>query len=331
MMEKQPRKAAGRRQAFSLVELLVSVSIIASLMGLLVSAVQKLRGASATSICGNNLRQLALACRGFADGHRGRLPPGGAGTYVSGDNRGSWLVYVLPYIEQAPLAAQIGIPESPNSVGNAISAKILPAPLGPIARCPADDFVGSQTVCNYVGSLGPQCVSSKCGSTGPYFQYCNPPASWDWNYALSAPNGNSTAASDIRGTFNRYGAIIRVKMITDGLSNTLLIGESLPYQHPDLYDTNNWAHQNSGNANATTIIPINYVCDYHDPAGNGCTNPTVNYENWTVSWGFRSRHPGGANFVFGDGGVHFLRQDIDPRTYNLLGCRNDDRVPGSYE
>jgi prepilin-type processing-associated H-X9-DG protein/prepilin-type N-terminal cleavage/methylation domain-containing protein len=319
-----------RRPAFSLVELLVTTAIIATLMGLLLAAVQRVRASAAAAVCRSNLKQFALACRTYADGHRRRLPPGGLGTWTNGDNRGSWLVHILPYIEQTSLANQIGIPESHNSVGLAIANGVLPAPLGPIARCPADEYV-SPTVCNYVGSLGPQCLASKCGSTGPYASYCNPPAAWDWNYTLSAPNGNSPIAGNIRGVFNRYGAIIRIDMITDGVSNTLLIGESLPYQHPDLFDTNNWAHQNGGNANATTIIPINYICDYHDPAGDGCANAAVNYENWTVSWGFRSRHPGGANFAFADGSVHFLTQDIDPRTYNLLGCRNDERNPGPYE
>src|SRR5262249_31701340 len=119
---------------------------------------------------------------------------------------------------------------------------------------------------------------------------------------------------------------IRTDLVLDGLSNTIFLGECLIYQHPELFTTNNWAHQNGGNANATTIIPINYVSDYHDPDGKNCTNATVNFRNWTVSWGFRSNHTGGANFAFGDGSVRFLTSDIGIRTYNLLGCRNDGRA-----
>ena len=48
--------------------------------------------------------------------------------------------------------------------------------------------------------------------------------------------------------------------------------------------------------------------------------------NWGVTWGFKSNHSGGANFVFVDGSVHFINQSIDTRTYNLLGCRNDGQV-----
>jgi prepilin-type processing-associated H-X9-DG protein len=81
-------------------------------------------------------------------------------------------------------------------------------------------------------------------------------------------------------------------------------------------------------------MTINYYIDvtnttqcYGSPSP---TDPTHNMFNYNVYWGFKSRHPGGANFVFADGSVHFLNQSIDPKTYQLLGCRNDNQPIGDY-
>ncbi|HMC88299.1 MAG TPA: H-X9-DG-CTERM domain-containing protein, partial [Gemmataceae bacterium] len=76
---------------------------------------------------------------------------------------------------------------------------------------------------------------------------------------------------------------------------------------------------------ATTIIPINYAIDEQDTSWCGASRagPAHSMFNNEVAWGFRSRHSGGANFVFVDGSVHFLAQTIDHKTFQLLGCRND--------
>jgi prepilin-type processing-associated H-X9-DG protein len=110
--------------------------------------------------------------------------------------------------------------------------------------------------------------------------------------------------------------------ISDGLSNTLMIGETLAGEHDHIRNVNNWARTNGGGAHCTTIIPINTRTDYTN--GDGCTAaPSRYYSNWSVSFGFKSRHSGGANFVMADGSVTFLTQSIDHRVYQLLGCRND--------
>jgi prepilin-type processing-associated H-X9-DG protein len=105
-----------------------------------------------------------------------------------------------------------------------------------------------------------------------------------------------------------------------------MVGESLPGQHDHLAQ-NAWWSFNGGNSHVSTIVPINYRSDQWI---NWCS-PADSYRgNWNVSWGFKSRHTGGANFVFADGSVHLLTQSIDHRTYQLLGCRNDNQVPGDY-
>src|SRR5262249_37561891 len=97
-------------RGFTLIELLVVIAIIAILIALLVPAVQKVREAAARTQCTNNLKQLALACIGYADDHNKTLPPGGLcgrdaqGNWTQGwADQGSWLVYTLPYMEQGPL------------------------------------------------------------------------------------------------------------------------------------------------------------------------------------------------------------------------------------
>ena len=77
-------------------------------------------------------------------------------------------------------------------------------------------------------------------------------------------------------------------------------------------------------SHATTIIPINFPIDPNSTYD--CNNPTKTKRNWNISWGFKSNHTGGANFVFADGSVHFIEQNIDHRTYQALGCRNDGQA-----
>jgi prepilin-type processing-associated H-X9-DG protein len=133
--------------------------------------------------------------------------------------------------------------------------------------------------------------------------------------------------------------------VTDGTSNTLLLGETLPefcefqrYNSVTGKDPG-WAGGNAI-AQGQTIQPINWPID-RVPAGapppsnwsascNSCdatNNPSGDRNrclwNWSVTWGFRSNHSGGANFALTDGSVRFIAQSIDHKTYQYLGCRND--------
>jgi prepilin-type N-terminal cleavage/methylation domain-containing protein/prepilin-type processing-associated H-X9-DG protein len=338
------KSTSRNRLAFTLIELLVVIAIIAILIALLVPAVQKVREAAARATCLNNLKQLALACHSYHDVNK-RFPPGagrvggGSGLSPNTDN-GSWIVYLLPYIEQAGLAQQIDAAPGPagRRIKNAYDAKILPVPLA-ILRCPSDDFDPRAAVSNYVASIGPQCCPGQCGAANsPYRIYCNgnsfaPP----WGYPSSTNYGDTTDSAQARGMFTRQGATVRMIMVTDGTSSTILFGELLAGQNGDvLYSIGvnpitdgfkaGWARSDSGLSMGTTTVFINHRTDYMDPGGNGCVNPLRNVDNYNITFGFKSRHSGGANFAFADGSIQFISQAIDHRVYNQLGCRNDDQV-----
>jgi prepilin-type N-terminal cleavage/methylation domain-containing protein/prepilin-type processing-associated H-X9-DG protein len=324
--------------AFTLIELLVVIAIIAILIGLLLPAVQKVREAAARTQCQNNLKQYGLAIHNYAGSNETKLPPGGwAGPSVTwGDDRGSWQVYVLPYMEQTGMyqnitaAAGGPIYNTPNSLNNANAAGVFNNVRIKYLRCPSDgEYDANAQVSNYVGSMGPQCLPEFCGFE-PNETYCDG-ISHGWGYPISPGHGNSNVTSDIRGCFNRVGATINFASIRDGQSNTILIGESLPGSHDHLA-LNEWWSYNGGNAHCSTIVPINYLMPEQAALNNGqgCGSPGTYTADWNISWGFKSYHTNGAQFVFVDGSVHFLSQNIDLRTYNLLGCRNDGQTPGSW-
>jgi prepilin-type processing-associated H-X9-DG protein len=112
-----------------------------------------------------------------------------------------------------------------------------------------------------------------------------------------------------------------MREIEDGLSNTIAIGELRPSSSGFQW-INGWT-RSEGLWFATTG-PINYVTDPEEVKARGLPALCRNWENdFNVAMGFKSRHPGGANFALCDGSVHFLQESIDYTTYQRLGARND--------
>ncbi len=354
-LSKACRKVEG---AFTLIELLVVIAIIAILIGLLLPAVQKVREAAARMQCSNNLKQLGIAMHAFHDTQQG-FPRGNRGSW--GNDHGSWMFQSLPYMEQDNLYKAVtavtgtgGITyNSPNwDMQYAVTAGVLPAKL-PYARCPSDGFDWTNPrFANYIGSEGPQCNQGACSPlVDPFEVNCNGIAgtgnpntfvNTNPGYAPSIWYGDTSDASQCRGIMCRGtgsvgGPLIRIADITDGTSNTLMIGEGLVEQMEFQRFGNSWGWAGFNSVNqGQTIQPINWPINGKS-VGSGwsdcnasCTalgvNPANCIWNWHVTWGFKSNHSGGVNFCFADGSVHYVSQSIDMRTYQYLGCRNDGQV-----
>lgn len=160
----------------------------------------------------------------------------------------------------------------------------------------------------YTGSMGPTRPDSCpfCADQTPS------PENWccqGWNLGTGAGGGYARGSSV--GMFGRYRRpVVRFEHVTDGLSNTFMVGETLPRQC-------SFFSAFSVNFNISpTNIPLNTLLSNEE-------NPL---SNWARVCGFKSRHPGGANFVMGDGSVHFISETIDFRLYNELGTRAGGEV-----
>ena len=370
-------------RGFTLIELLVVIAIIAVLVGLLLPAVQKVREAANRMKCQNNLKQLGLANHNYHDAF-GSFPKGDTGGW--GNDKGSWIFFTLPFMEQANLFDQVTALPGYNAPGWSMTNQLVPGadptagplcapgadprlPAGfpvrlPYIRCPSDDFdVDNPIYTNYEGMQGPQCNQGECGAD-IFELYCNGTSTEDPNvdqnhsfsdgvptpvntypgYGPSAFWADTDNSSYLRGMFARGksgvdgqgkprgGPRIRIADVTDGTANTILIGETWVAENEfQRYDGGGgWAMYNNS-SEMQTIQPINYPVDRNDLSwcGSAVSGPAHNIWNWHITWGAKSNHGGGVNFCFVDGSVHFVSQNIDHKTYQYLGCRNDHQVVGA--
>jgi prepilin-type N-terminal cleavage/methylation domain-containing protein/prepilin-type processing-associated H-X9-DG protein len=291
----------GRRLAFTLIELLVVIAIIAILIALLVPAVQKVREAAARTQCTNNLKQIALAVHGFHDANK-RLPYNGdaAGSGTSADSW-SFFARMLPFLDQVPLYELAGI-DTASLLGNVAEQTNIT-----VFFCPSDSAQAnspSPFVANdyYLGGSLP--LSNYLGSSG---------SNWCWgDYPNVGPSGNCdcfNVAPYGDGVFFRNDITrkLTLELIADGTSNTFMIGEDIP----QLNCWSAWPYANT--AIGTCAIPPNTVLEKNYGVCNAAA-VTAN-SAWQYTFGFASRHPGGLNFAYADGTVHFISQAIDMPTY----------------
>jgi len=271
-------------RGFTLIEVVVVIAIIAILLGLMLSAVQKVRSAAARSQCQNHLRQLALACHNYAAA-KGHLPPG----VVIGNGRAeqvpllcsTWLVHILPYVEQSAVWEQVQAayradPNPYNPPHEAVSQIVIP-----LYGCPSDSRMGSPQANTASGLV--RALTSYLGVMGD-------------NYATN--DGVLYADSQVR-----------LGDIRDGTSQTLMIGERPPSANLRFgrwYNGGGQAFTGSLDA-ALGVREINL----RPQAIPHCPRVTYRFEPgdfWDDCdvFHFWSPHPGGANFAFSDGSVRFL-------------------------
>lgn len=339
------------RFGFTLIELLVVIAIIAILIGLLLPAVQKVRDAAARLKCQNNLKQYGIAMHAFHDTNKA-LPYGGyylslfywprVDKYTYGQQGGNFAVILLPYMEQDAIYRQFpdgafGSPAPPDGTApkryvstNSVPTAVKEAKI-PTLWCPSDGYIrtlAGPTRGNYYASMGPQYVYGDCnGSFAPFSAYytgASPPLPYP--PTSSYVNGYVNDIANVRGMFAPSGVSVKMSDVTDGLSNTIAIGEALPYENGRRADNGGYGPWYSWFYSvSSTVIPINLRTTDQRSACTSLSTAELMKSAWhsAVSGGFKSQHSGGANFLFGDGTVRFVSETIDMKQYQLLGCRND--------
>jgi prepilin-type N-terminal cleavage/methylation domain-containing protein/prepilin-type processing-associated H-X9-DG protein len=325
------RRASG----FTLIELLVVIAIIGILIALLLPAVQKIREAAARMQCSNNLKQLALACHNYHDAE-GRFP---VNSLITDQDKNwispnwSWLARILPYIEQGNMYQQAGIPTQRLDGGAPIQnpptnpTQIVVATQVKTFLCPSDDSSqGPRTDrANLPGMLvGVTNYKGVAGANWGYYrnaQLANdagkPPniatnARW---INPSTINGSYNGLNDGDGIFFRadYRVKRRITDITDGTSNTFMIGEDIPSKNIHCA----WPFANT--ATGTCGIGPNNLTGF-----NGTTLTTPG--DWPNLYSFRSRHLGGLQFAYADGSVHFISDTIPLSIYRAMATISGGEV-----
>lgn len=278
-----------RRHGHSLLELVVVIAVISLLGALSLSAVQRVRVASVRTQCQNNLRQLGLGLHGYHDA-RHALPPGW--TSENGPERQDgysylgWTARILPHIEQQNLWQRIEQAYSVSPSGSvwAEPHPAITATAVPLFACPAD---GRVRTAQPLSAGHPVSFTSYLG------------------------------VSDHRP--NRYTGVlfqdsaVRLTDITDGASQTLMIGERPPAaDHRFGWWYRGWGQRQEGSAEMIlSVRETNRMSDYPTcPAGPYQFTPGK-FDNQCDMFHFWSPHPGGAKFAFADGSVRFLRYEAD--------------------
>jgi prepilin-type processing-associated H-X9-DG protein len=321
---------------------LVVIAIIAILIGLLLPAVQKVRDAAARSSCSNNLKQIALACHNYESSY-GKLPPGNIVRQGPPNNQfdhyETWTILILPYLEQSNLFA-LWTPNLPNAVPDGMSPNMatLRQSLVKVYNCPSDSAPFNPLLPETGPGSGhgygrpllmPSNYRANAGTTfgGVNGFRSGTPSdtggdvNWDDAWNPRAPFTSQAAwlwanVPSWRGPI--YGVDLRAGMsaarfmdITDGTSNTLMIGEYTTKTRPARRTF--WAYAyTSYNLSCVTIAQSRTLIADFDLCT--ATPPTTNTSNQCKrAWG--SFHSGGMiNFAMADGSVRAISPSIDMNT-----------------
>jgi len=299
----RPRDA---RPAFTLIELLVVIAIIAILIGLLLPAVQKVRESAARLKCQNNLKQIGIAVHSYHGAFNvfpyaalDRQPNEATATYVTG------FILIMPFLEQDNVAKQWDpkLPRNSTIDGNGdgvtnagLQKMLIPTYTCPTMNPPSGPLGGAEdrAYCSYLFNSGTE--------------DCQLYAYWSF-YGMPAPpsfNGSVIPLYNLTTTPSSPNHATRMLSISDGTSNTLLVGETdfKPRGTPSTEMGGIWAYGYIGYSFGSTFWPFN------------------RHNNTTTVYGaFRSEHPAGGNFAFSDGSVRFVSETIREDVYRAASTR----------
>jgi len=316
---------SNRRRAFTLIELLVVIAIIAVLIALLLPAVQQAREAARRTQCKNQLKQVALAIHNYESSHS-CFPPGQIRlSFAAAPRVRGWTMFVqlLPYFDQAPLYSNWDFANPLTNESNGNVAIILP-----VLICPSESL--SQNP--YTKPSGVRYAITSYGGNGG--TQSHPPANISGDGIFAGTGPAITTPPTVQ-----HG-LIRIASVTDGLSNTLLLGER---SHTDpVYDlyaagggTTNpmagWGMWGSAggqlgitDVTMSSFAPINYRMP------TGVATPNGSAEETLRLCAFGSQHVGGAQFAMADGSVRFVSENVDRNVSRAVGTRAGSEPVGDF-
>ena len=321
-------------RAFTLVELLVVIAIIGVLVALLLPAIQAAREAARASQCKNNLRQLGLAVINYESSFK-HLPPGAKIPYpglgrADPLNDGvmiSWHAYVLPYIEQQAVYDQVnwdfGYEENKYLALTPIEGFFCPSvdEESRISVWVSSIHDGQYTYTQHYNGVSGALYNSAVGIeeysdpvTAMYESAQFPPA----EYGSAKCGGSNDAKGFSRSGVFYPGSEVSFRHITDGASNTLMIGERTMGETAWIAGLSN---TRSRPCDATGFKNVQYGINFCNEESSGTT--CWQYKNARP---FGSRHPGGAHFAMCDASVRFISEDIDLALFQALSTRDFGEV-----
>jgi prepilin-type N-terminal cleavage/methylation domain-containing protein/prepilin-type processing-associated H-X9-DG protein len=305
-------------RGFTLIELLVVIAIIGVLIALLLPAVQAAREAARRSQCTNNLKQLGLAMHNYHDS-LGSFPPGRMDCCW-----GTWQVYILPYIEQAPLynaynffgnSTTDAADGSRFRYAGACNTTVTQRRIGNLT-CPSDSPnapLSSITSHNYAANYGNTAMDQRATLNGVNFG--------------GAPFGNVTASLTAKG-----GKTFGISDLSDGSSSTFLAAEVIQGAGSDLRGFTWWGDASgfetylAPNSKQPDTPGSTSWCQYPFLRNPPCTVATTALPSM---YGARGRHAGGVNVTMGDGSVRFIKDSINIFTWQALSTTQGGEVVSS--